>query len=330
MKSAGGVHVIQTFLSAQEAEEIQIKGRTCRQGGNGSYKLILLADDLVKWQESNGVVSAGAAACDAPSPLMTVAELKAAPAASLYAELRKRRNKWFAANSEERSEDVKRAFRKHEDSQKFQLMLVNQPERPREMIAFLESLKVFSVSSGSFHVVFCLDQSGSMSGKKWKDLAQAVTAFLNMRMHSGGSADRVSIVQFSSVAHVTAENMPLQEALALKLVFGGGGTSFKPALQRAQEVFNRVGTGSPLLLFMSDGCNGDGDVSANVKAVAQSVPGLSCHTVFFGAKHAGAIARLTAMADVLGDRGHFHHSVNGIELQQTFTLIAKQEASRIR
>jgi von Willebrand factor type A domain len=42
----GGVHVVQTFLSEQESEELQIKGRTARQGKKGSYSMVLLEQDL--------------------------------------------------------------------------------------------------------------------------------------------------------------------------------------------------------------------------------------------------------------------------------------------
>ena len=35
---AGGVHVIQAFFSVDIAEEMQIKGRTARQGAEGSYR----------------------------------------------------------------------------------------------------------------------------------------------------------------------------------------------------------------------------------------------------------------------------------------------------
>ncbi len=42
----GGAHVIQTFLSEQQSEEIQIQGRTARQGKKGSYEMILLTSDL--------------------------------------------------------------------------------------------------------------------------------------------------------------------------------------------------------------------------------------------------------------------------------------------
>jgi uncharacterized protein YegL len=46
LENNGGVHVIQTFFSADMSEEIQIRGRTARQGKRGSYKLILLDEDL--------------------------------------------------------------------------------------------------------------------------------------------------------------------------------------------------------------------------------------------------------------------------------------------
>ena len=36
----GGVHIIQTFLSLEYSEEIQIMGRTNRQNSNGSYEAI--------------------------------------------------------------------------------------------------------------------------------------------------------------------------------------------------------------------------------------------------------------------------------------------------
>jgi len=42
----GGVYIIQAFLSEERSEEIQIQGRTARQGKKGSYQLILLDSDL--------------------------------------------------------------------------------------------------------------------------------------------------------------------------------------------------------------------------------------------------------------------------------------------
>ena len=46
----GGVHVIQTFLSEELSEEIQIIGRTGRQAEDGSYSMILARSSLDKFQ----------------------------------------------------------------------------------------------------------------------------------------------------------------------------------------------------------------------------------------------------------------------------------------
>ena len=53
---AGGVHVIQTFLSKQVAEEVQIKGRTARQGDHGSYSLMLTYDELCKFGITSEII----------------------------------------------------------------------------------------------------------------------------------------------------------------------------------------------------------------------------------------------------------------------------------
>jgi len=45
LEKKGGVHVIQTFLSDLKSEEVQIKGRTARQGQSGSYGMVLLLKD---------------------------------------------------------------------------------------------------------------------------------------------------------------------------------------------------------------------------------------------------------------------------------------------
>ena len=37
----GGIHIIQAFLSLDQSEQIQIKGRTARQNNNGSYDCII-------------------------------------------------------------------------------------------------------------------------------------------------------------------------------------------------------------------------------------------------------------------------------------------------
>ena len=49
LEDAGGMKVIQAFLSVEKSEEVQIQGRTARQGKKGSYGMVLLESDLRKF-----------------------------------------------------------------------------------------------------------------------------------------------------------------------------------------------------------------------------------------------------------------------------------------
>ncbi|XP_071033365.1 uncharacterized protein [Parasteatoda tepidariorum] len=62
----GGIHVIQTFFSLDEKEEIQIKGRTARKDNKGTYQLILCREHLK---------SSNCSETDAGRPISTYAEL---------------------------------------------------------------------------------------------------------------------------------------------------------------------------------------------------------------------------------------------------------------
>jgi len=55
LRKNGGVHVLQTFFSLDKAEEVQIQGRTARQGHRGSYSLVLSVEDL----ETSGIRADG-------------------------------------------------------------------------------------------------------------------------------------------------------------------------------------------------------------------------------------------------------------------------------
>mmetsp|Transcript_2002 Transcript_2002/g.2902 ORF Transcript_2002/g.2902 Transcript_2002/m.2902 type:complete len:427 (+) Transcript_2002:3-1283(+) len=46
LENSGGMLVVQTFLSEEKSEELQIQGRTARQGKKGSYQMIILDSDL--------------------------------------------------------------------------------------------------------------------------------------------------------------------------------------------------------------------------------------------------------------------------------------------
>jgi preprotein translocase subunit SecA len=96
----GGVHVIQTFLSEEYAEEIQIRGRTARQGEDGSYSLIVNVKSLEKF-------------------LISPEELHALNGNNLYAFLDKKRNEFFSKQYNENTKYIDSIKEKHIRSNKF-------------------------------------------------------------------------------------------------------------------------------------------------------------------------------------------------------------------
>jgi hypothetical protein len=49
LNESGGLHVIQTYISPNYAEHIQIKGRTARQGNKGSYEMLVNETELERF-----------------------------------------------------------------------------------------------------------------------------------------------------------------------------------------------------------------------------------------------------------------------------------------
>ena len=107
MKAAGGVHVVQAFLSEAKSEEVQIRGRTARQGQRGSYKLVL---DSVEICKHFGV-----------EPAELAQQLKGS---GVYAFLDQKRREWYDAKNEKRSAQVAAAKQHHGASQRFLASLV--------------------------------------------------------------------------------------------------------------------------------------------------------------------------------------------------------------
>lgn len=95
----GGVHVLQTFLSEELSEEIQIKGRAARQGNPGSYSLVLLESSLQKF----GISS----------------ESLKQHSNDLYKYLNKTRNNYFKSNYSKSIENANSLKNIHADSMKF-------------------------------------------------------------------------------------------------------------------------------------------------------------------------------------------------------------------
>jgi len=174
------------------------------------------------------------------------------------------------------------------------------------------------------HIVCCLDGSGSMSGRPWTDLQKACQAFLTARQDK---EDLISVVVFDHTQTVAMQLVDIPTAQSTPLKFPGGGTSFPPAIQKAEEIFkiglNQGLPSKPVLVFMSDGVGGDG--RKEMRHLLQEFSDLQCHTLFSGMSNGAQHLRLLADAAA----GHFHNSVDGIALQETFKEIAtKPEYTR--
>jgi len=97
----GGIHVIQTFLSAEVSEETQIQGRTARQGAPGSYSMVLLEPSLEKY-------------------LITSKEVNQdRDKGQLYDLLNRKRNEFFTLEYERNSQAVLDAKTEHDHATVF-------------------------------------------------------------------------------------------------------------------------------------------------------------------------------------------------------------------
>ena len=118
MIDGGGVHVIQAFFSTEHSEEIQIMGRTARQGDHGSFSMVILASSLGKL----GVTSEDIESMRLQS--------------KLYTSLNSKRSLFYSAKCNQRKDAVKKAETKHYETVHFkQCALAG--ER-RDAIAYLE------------------------------------------------------------------------------------------------------------------------------------------------------------------------------------------------
>jgi hypothetical protein len=118
VSKSGGVHVIQTFLSEEISEEVQIKGRTGRQGDYGSYSMILLDHDLEKFHIERTLLESLRVGKTVTNFL--VGYLKFGKVfASTYAFLNEMRNQFFKTQYAANKTYVEQAKTRHEMGHQF-------------------------------------------------------------------------------------------------------------------------------------------------------------------------------------------------------------------
>jgi hypothetical protein len=139
----GGIHIIQTFLSEDISEEIQIKGRTCRQGKPGSYSMILLDSDLevflLKEKELHDIETKGNA----------------------YPILNTHRNESFAKSFHTCHLGVSAVRDAHFKSKDFMKCLLANQETA--MNSYLLRLNGGTILESSYKTIILMDATGSMT-----------------------------------------------------------------------------------------------------------------------------------------------------------------------
>jgi Mg-chelatase subunit ChlD len=178
----------------------------------------------------------------------------------------------------------------------------------------------------SFHFVFVLDESGSMSGE-WNALQNAYKAFLNRRNDDQGGDDHFTVVQFDSSARIICQQQRLANT-PRTLQMNGGGTDYCAGLNTAKTAIATDTTRSSIvMIFMSDGGDGSGKdpvaLVRQLKVTYTNNHNFVCHTVGFGsgiAQGSSAAQLLANMASVGG--GQAYSALTGAELQTVFNRIA--------
>jgi len=168
------------------------------------------------------------------------------------------------------------------------------------------------------HIIFCLDESGSMSGEPFQDLIAAFARFWRTRTATQAMGEIVSVIQFASQARRVYEKQPLRgEPLQLSQV--SGGTMFVPPLVEAESLIRQTcDQYDPVLIFMTDGQSGDHDAAVSKMdsmASAFSSYSFQAHSVPFGSSspNVQALARPAK---------NYHKALTGTELEQVFAKIA--------
>jgi len=171
-----------------------------------------------------------------------------------------------------------------------------------------------------YHVVFVLDESGSMQGPPWTQLMGAYNGFLNKRSADQSRAgDIFSVVPFGSGARVAVDRKDLNTTKQTPIDYRSGGTCFSPALSTALAQIRQAGTGyKPVVVFMSDGGAGDGD--PEMTQLAAAAQGLVLHVIAFGGGADGT--KLQRLATLGG--GRYHTAPTGVELTSLFAAIAAE------
>jgi hypothetical protein len=319
LNKLGGTHILQTFLSEMLTEEIQIKGRTSRQGQKGSYGTILLMQDELVEEVGDGVAKPKADTLEYFGINST--EMNNQGRADRYQYLCDKRTVKRATESIEIEENLKTANERDLLTRAYFKSLLSHNHVSsctlfNEIYLLFKGAMTTSVHDG-VHVIFMLDESGSMCND-FGELRSAYWNFIKQRLGKGASSDdRMSVIMFGCDARPIAKLVSFSDAPDIN--YGGGGTSFGPPLSTAEQFLTDPASRSlmPILLLMTDGCCGDeGTACSIMKRIDNTYKdeSLQVHFVAFGQ---GASIECLEQLKCQTTDGYIHTSQMG-ELATTF------------
>jgi len=308
----GGVAVISTFFSEDIADEIQIKGRTARQGQTGSFQIITFEEQLCTFN-------------------YTVPQIQTFSSQNLYTKMCEQRIRVFY-NHIQLIEKLQGLKVVHEASSNLMnLLCMAESSKIESAIELFYMICVPAPQTKPFHFYPVLDCSGSMTydvrstianETRWDVLVRIIIDFFNRRK-SCNSDDIYTIILHDDNVYVDHEApRPIQEDPSPLFILHKGDNDFGLALQQTKFEIdkNKHYKYIPFLLFLSDGIdfNNGGEPEMNEIYLAHFQHGLIVKIIGFSC--GSGDNKLEALARC--GRGEFLNSLDGVQLEQTFDDIA--------
>jgi len=274
LEKNGGSHIIQTFLSLEKSEEIQIQGRTARQGKKGSFGMILLESDLI---EKFGLE---------PDSLSKIAH------ADIYSHLDDLRIQVHASQLKEMDSNLLIANRRDEISQKYLRALAQNDHNAaiQGLHDIYAELPTYDGAGGAIDCHFLIDVSGSMGSilsnqRTQLRVAQDGINHIIQNLLDERRGDTFSLMCFSDQYHEICLRQSVENKAALvnrvdSLQIIGGTrlyTAFLHKLDQILGTINEIDCQQFLFVF-TDGATSDSGLFGQLKMLIDKIPdtGLKC------------------------------------------------------
>lgn len=257
----GGVHVIQSFYSTSKSEEIQIKGRTARQGDPGSYSLLMMDNTFAYFgikKEDVGNKSK----------------------AMLLADLEKQREIINEKEHLENQKSVRKAEEKHKNSMEFLNSLIK-GDKP-QIKSFLEKENEYKSSEKMFKTLILMDGTVSMKNlleKAKKNVSKMFEQSYQI-LKNKGYPEGYLFIKFAAYRNYNSEEKDLLEHSAwenspenlenfLKSIYCSGGYG-NEAIEIGLWYANQEEELNQIILIGDAGCNSEKEVQSKREIKTES------------------------------------------------------------